>query len=182
MLESSKELVVVIHRVAGGDAEAFQTLYRATSAKLYGIILRVVLQRSTADEILQEVYVKIWQRAGEFDSGKASPITWMATIARNRAIDEIRRARPETGAGLDEASEVAAELMDPLGGREHSESLRALIACLKSLPDERRDIILLAYCRGMSRDAIGKRLNKPVPTIKTWLHRGLAQLRTCLSS
>ncbi len=174
-------LIAVVDRVAAGDRAAFDDLYRATSAKLYGIILRVVGNRSAADEILQEVYVKIWQRAGEFDRSKASPITWMATIARNRAIDEIRRARPQAGAELVEAEDVAAELVDPLGGRERSEALRALLACLQILPEERRQILLLAYCRGMSRDALAQRFGKPVPTIKTWLFRGLAQLKTCLS-
>ena len=182
MLASSQELVAVIDRVARGDRAAFDTLYRATSAKLYGIVVRIVINRSSADEILQEVYVKVWQRAGEFDGRKASPITWMATIARNRAIDEIRRAKPQEVQDLPEGMEFAADLPDPLDGRQHSEALRSLIKCLNSLPDERRQIILLAYCRGLSREALGRRFDHPVPTIKTWLHRGLAQLKTCLSS
>lgn len=182
MLASSQELVDVIDRVAKGDSAAFETLYRATSAKLYGIIVRIVINRSSADEILQEVYVKVWQRAGEFDGRKASAITWMATIARNRAIDEIRRAKPHEVQDITEGMDFAADLPHPLEGRQHSESLRSLIDCLKALPDERREIILLAYCRGLSREALGRRFDHPVPTIKTWLHRGLAQLKTCMSS
>ena len=182
MLDSAQQLIAILHRVAGGDRGAFDELYMATNAKLYGIIVRVVVNRSTADEILQEVYVKIWQRAGDFDSAKASPITWMATIARNRAIDEIRRSKPHDRTDLADAESVPAELIDPMAGRERSEALRALMACLQVLPEERRDILLLAYCNGLSREALSQRFNKPVPTIKTWLFRGLAQLKTCLAT
>ena len=182
VLESAKQLVVVMERVGAGDRAAFEILYQATSPKIYGVVLRIVGNRSSADEILQEVYVKVWQRAAEFDGKKASPITWMATIARNRAIDELRRTRPQDFTELPEADDVPGDSVDPMESRQHSEELRALLGCLKALPDERREIILLAYCRGMSREALGRRFDKPVPTIKTWLHRGLAQLKTCLSS
>lgn len=182
MLESTQELIATMHRVASGDRAAFSELYQATCAKLYGVILRVLNDRSAADEVLQEVYVKIWQRAGEFDASRASPITWMATIARNRAIDEVRRTKPQIRADLDAAENIVADVMDPLAGRERSDRLRALLDCLGTLPEERRDILLLAYCRGLSREALSQRFNKPVPTIKTWLFRGLAQLKTCLAS
>lgn len=181
MSETTQSLADLMHRVAAGDRASFERLYRSTSAKLYGIILRIVRNRSSADEILQEIYVKIWQRAAEFDSTRASPVTWMATIARNRAIDEIRKNKPAQALVLSEADDVPAELVDPLGSRAHSEALRALMRCLDALPEERRSMILLAYCQGLSRDALARRFDKPVPTVKTWLHRGLAQLKTCLS-
>jgi RNA polymerase sigma-70 factor, ECF subfamily len=182
MSETAQALVDLIERIAAGDRDAFQHLYRATSSKLYGIIFRIVRNKSTADELLQEVYVKVWQRSAAFDDSRASPITWMATIARNRAIDEIRRAHPQDGLELTEAAEAPAESVDPLEGRARSEALQALLRCLRTLPDERRDVILLAYCRGLSRDALATRFGRPVPTIKTWLHRGLAQLKSCLST
>ena len=182
MLASSRELAVVLGRVAQRDQEAFESLYQATNRKLYGIVLRILVNRSLADEILQEVYVKIWQRAVDFDPGKASPITWMAAIARNRALDEARR--PAHGAHTDElgdAMDIPADLDHPMDGLERSDSFKALLRCLNTLDPERRDILLLAYYRGLSRDALAKRFNHPTATIKTWLHRSLNQLKTCLA-
>ena len=182
MVSSSSELAALLGRVAQGDRGAFEALYRATSAKLYGIILRIVVNRSVADDLLQEVYVKAWQRARDFQAGRASPITWLATIARNRAIDEVRRRKPEAGQDDIEAMEIAGDDAHPLDAQARKQDLRALMACLNQLDGEKRDIVLLAYCRGMSRDDLAQRFTKPVPTIKTWLHRSLAQLKTCLSS
>ena len=181
MLESSQGLVAILTRIAESDQSAFQSLYDATSAKLYGIIFRVLRNRSAADEILQEVYVKVWQNAGDFDPAKASPITWMATIARNRAIDELRRSSRLGSHEPDKLDEIAGESAHPLDSAERSDSLRALIACLGNLENERRDMILLAYYRGCSREELARRFGRPVPTVKTWLHRGLAQLRECLA-
>lgn len=181
MYRSSDELSAVLTRVANRDAAAFEDLYRATSAKLYGIIVRVVANRSSADEILQEVYVRVWQHAGDFDATKASPITWMATIARNRAIDEVRRSKPGPALTLTDSVEVASDEPHPLDSMDRSEELQALIGCLNMLDEEKRNIILLAYYRGLSREELAQRFGRPVPTIKTWLHRGLAQLKACLS-
>ncbi len=182
MLSSSNELAAVLARVAQADRTAFEVLYRSTSAKLYGIILRIVANRSVADDLLQEVYVKAWQRANDFDAAKASPITWLATIARNRAIDEVRRSKPKATQYDTESLELSADDAHPLDAQARKEELRALMACLDQLDGEKRDIVLLAYYRGMSRDDLAQRFTRPVPTIKTWLHRSLAQLKACLSS
>jgi RNA polymerase sigma-70 factor (ECF subfamily) len=178
-------LVDALSRAAAGDKAAFRDLYDRTSAKLYGTILRILRDEALSRDVLQEVYVKIWQKAADFDPDVASPVTWMATIARNRALDEVRRARLNTvSATRDDGDELdfAAELTHPLDGRERSEELRRLLGCLDTLDAERRDVVLLAYYRGMSREALSKRFNRPVPTIKTWLHRSLAQLKGCLQS
>jgi RNA polymerase sigma-70 factor, ECF subfamily len=132
--------------------------------------------------VLQEVYVRIWEKAGEFDPVRGSPLAWMATIARNRALDEVRRVRPASLEDQPEGFEPAAEDIDPLATRERSEGLAALVDCLKVLDEEKRAVVLLAYYRGLSREALAKRFGRPVPTIKTWLHRSLAQLRDCLAS
>ena len=95
--------------VARRDRAAFADVYRLTSSKLYGIVLRILHRRDLADEVLQEVYVKIWERAADFDPKKASPITWMATIARNRALDELRRKRPVSIEDHPEALDVASD-------------------------------------------------------------------------
>lgn len=183
MLSSSRELATVLRRVAQGDVEAFDLLYHATCAKLYAIIVRILTNRSVADEILQEVYVKVWQRAGDYDPEKASPISWMAAIARNRALDEARRPiHAANHDNVDDLPDLAAQFEDPLKGMERSDEFKALVRCLETLDAERREIVLLAYYRGMSRDALALRFGRPTATVKTWLHRSLLQLRTCLAS
>jgi RNA polymerase sigma-70 factor, ECF subfamily len=179
---ASDDLSKLLSRIATRDAIAFAALYKQTSAKLYGVIARILTRGDVAADVLQETYVRIWERAGDFDPGKGSPLAWMATIARNRALDEVRRVRPVSLEDQPEGFEPAAEEIDPLAARERSEGLTALVDCLRALDEEKRAIVLLAYYRGSSREALAKRFGRPVPTIKTWLHRSLAQLRDCLAS
>ena len=177
---AAAELTALLARVAARDRDAFAAVYRATSAKLWGIILRILPRRDVAEDVLQDVYVRIWERAGSFDPAKASPITWMASIARNRAIDEIRRRRPVSIEETPEALDVADRGPDPLESAQQSEELRRLKECLEGLEPERREMVLLAYYSGLSRDELAQRFSHSVNTIKTWLHRSLAQLRKCL--
>ena len=179
---ASDDLSNLLSRIATRDASAFAALYKQTNAKLYGVVARILTRGDAAADALQEVYVRIWEKAGEFDPLKGSPLAWMATIARNRALDEVRRVRPVSLEDQPEGFEPAAEEIDPLAARERSEGLSALVDCLKALDEEKRAIVLLAYYRGSSREALAKRFGRPVPTIKTWLHRSLAQLRDCLAS
>ena len=172
----------LLSRIATRDTAAFAPLYKQTNAKLYGVVARILTRGDAAADALQEVYVRIWEKAGEFDPLKGSPLAWMATIARNRALDEVRRVRPLSLEDQPDGFEPAAEEIDPLAARERSEGLASLVDCLKALDEEKRAIVLLAYYRGSSREALAKRFGRPVPTIKTWLHRSLAQLRDCLAS
>jgi RNA polymerase sigma-70 factor (ECF subfamily) len=179
---TSGDLTDLLRRVAARDAEAFAALYRQTQAKLYGVVARILTRGDSSGEALQEAYVRIWEKAGEFDAAKGSAIAWMATIARNRALDEVRRIRPASLEEMPDGFEPAAEYVDPLAARERSERLAALLDCLRGLDENKREAVLLAYYRGFSREALARRFDKPTPTIKTWLRRGLAQLRDCLSS
>ena len=176
------DLINLLSRIATRDTIAFASLYKQTNAKLYGVVARILTRGDAAADALQEVYVRIWEKAGEFDPLKGSPLAWMATIARNRALDEVRRVRPVSLEDQPDGFEPAVEEIDPLAARERSEGLAALVDCLKALDEEKRAIVLLAYYRGSSREALAKRFGRPVPTIKTWLHRSLAQLRDCLAS
>jgi RNA polymerase sigma-70 factor, ECF subfamily len=176
------DLAELLGRIAARDAPAFAALYRETSAKLYGVIARILPRADAAADALQEAYVRIWQKAGEFDPARGSPLAWMATIARNRALDEVRRVRPASLEDLPESFEPAAEEIDPLAARDRSERLAALISCLQALEEEKRAVVLLAYYRGLSREALAQRFGRPTSTIKTWLHRSLAQIRDCLAS
>lgn len=175
-----KRLVALLARVAAQDRLAFRDLYNATSAKLYGIVLRILRDEERARDILQEVYTKVWQRAGSFDASVSSPITWMAVIARNRALDELRKVAPPHDA-IDDVAELPSAFIDPLDARARSEELQRLLACLSALTEERRRMVLLAYYHGSSREALSKTFSRPVPTIKTLLHRSLAQVRECMS-
>ncbi len=179
---TSEEIGELMARVARQDKTAFAELYRATGGKLFGIALRILRRRDLAEDILQDAYAKIWQRAREFDAAKASAITWMATIVRNRALDELRRKSTLSMQELPQAFEPSADTPDPLGERERSEDLGRLLACLEKLEGSKRQMVLLAYCHGLSREALAARFGAPVPTIKTWLHRALSQLRLCLAS
>jgi RNA polymerase sigma-70 factor (ECF subfamily) len=174
-------LVAVMHSVAARDRAAFAALYNATSAKLYGIVLRILRRRDVADEVLQEVYVQIWERAASYDQAKGSPVAWMAAIARNRALDEVRRKRPLSIEDAPEVEDIAIDDVHPLDRIERSEELQRLRQCLDRLDSDRREVVLLAYREGLSREALGQRLARPAGTIKSWLRRSLLQLRDCLT-
>lgn len=182
MTTTIADLNDLMRRVANRDRAAFASLYAATSGKLYGIVLRILRRPAVADEILQETYVRIWNNAGGFDPARSSPITWMATIARNRALDEVRKAAPvplEQVPGLLEIRDpdmLASEKVELSG------ELARLLACLDGLEPEKRDIVKLAYLEGLSREELGQRFGHPAATIKTWLHRSLKQLKTCLTT
>lgn len=169
-----------LKRVAAGDRAAFDRVYLATSAKLYGVVLRILQRRDLTDDIVQEVYVRIWQRAGDYDASRASPITWMATIARNRALDEVRKAAHVRLDDSPDALEVADDARPADAQLAARQELKRLLGCLERLPPEKQDMVRLAYLDGWSRDALAQRFGHPVATIKTWLHRSLKQLKDCL--
>jgi RNA polymerase sigma-70 factor, ECF subfamily len=179
MSVSRQELIEALEATAGGDRDAFKRVYAATSLKLYGIIVRILGRSDLAEEVLQEVYVRVWQRAGDFDRAAGSPITWLAAIARNRALDETRRGKMRSLEDSPELLEVPSE-DDPAADLESREELRRLAACLEGLEAERKEIVLLAYYHGLTREEIALRLERPAATVKTWLRRSLAQLRDCL--
>jgi len=181
-MTDAADLADLLARAAKRDRDAFRALYRATAPKLMGVVGRILNRGDLTSEVVQEAYVRIWEKAGDFDPAKGSPLGWMATIARNRALDEVRRVRPVSLEDMPDGHEPAAESEDPLASRERSERLTALMRCLQGLDDQKRQIVMLAYYRGATREALAKRFDAPVPTIKTWLHRSLAQLRECIGS
>jgi RNA polymerase sigma-70 factor (ECF subfamily) len=176
------ELVWLLAAVAKGDAAAFERLYAATRAKLYGVALRILKRRDLAEEIMQETYLKIWHSAGRFDPALASPITWMVAIARNRAIDVVRKKAEASIEDEPEAMETAAETPNPLAKQERTEELKQLLACIGRLEPQRQRLVLLAYYDGWSREQLAAQFDIPVNTIKTWLRRSLLEIRECLGS
>ncbi len=176
------ELVELLAAVAKGDSAAFERLYAATRAKLYGVLLRILGRPELADEVMQETYIKVWKMADKFDPSVASPITWMVAMARNRAIDIVRRKAELSIEDEPEAMAVEAETPAPLARREMTEELKRLLVCLGKLDPEKQRIVLLAYYSGWSRDQLAKKLDIPVNTIKTWLRRSLLEIRQCMGT
>jgi RNA polymerase sigma-70 factor, ECF subfamily len=167
------DFAAALARVAGGDRPALERLYGASSVKLYGIVQRILGRQDWADAVLEDVYVGVWQHAGEFDGARVSPDAWLARLARTLALDELRRTASGSPQELPSWYEEA-------GGARQSEALRRLSACLNALPSEGRKIVLLAYHYGLTREEISKRVGWPVAMVRSSLRGSLAQLKECL--
>lgn len=176
----SAELAELLRLTAEGDRAAFARLYQATSAKLYGVSLRILRRNDLADEAVQDAYLRIWRKAADFDPGRASAIAWMAAIARNRSLDVARLKREIPIDEAPDAGDVALDGPSPESAAELSDELRRLEACLGGLDPDRRAAVLLAYRSGWTREELSARFGRPVATIKTWLRRSLMSLRQCL--
>ncbi|MES2602069.1 MAG: sigma-70 family RNA polymerase sigma factor [Pseudomonadota bacterium] len=174
------ELIWLLASVAKGDEAAFERLYAATRAKLFGVVLRILRRQDLAEEVVQEAYVKIWNNAGQFNPSLASPITWMVSIARNRAIDVVRKRSEASIEDEPVALEVASDIPDPLARREMTEELKRILECIGQLDPERQKLVLLAYYNGWSREQLSEKFNTPLNTVKTWLRRSMIEIRGCL--
>jgi len=175
------DLRQVLAQVAQGDRAAFGRLYDVVSGRLFGIIGRILPRRELAEDALQETFMRIWQRARTYDETIASPMAWMATIARNQAIDLKRRSAERLAAAASELDETMAdESPDPESLAGQAGELRRLGDCMEGLPKERQQLVLLAYRQGYSREELAERFHRPVTTIKTLLRRSLIALKECL--
>ena len=176
------DLVALLAAVAKGDDAAFDRLYAATRSKLYGVVLRILRRADLADEVMQDAYLRVWRSAGEFDPSRATPITWMVAIARNRALDVVRKKGETSIEEETQVMEAASEEPSPLARHEMTDELRRLLACLGDLEEERRRLVLLAYYSGFSRDQLAAKFAIPVNTVKTRLRRALIEIRECLGT
>lgn len=181
MAPSTADISELISRTAMRDRAAFRDLYQRTSAKLFGVSLRILKDRSEAEEALQEVYVKIWQRADRYSAGGYSPISWLVAVARNHALDTLRARRPVSD-DIDVALEVADLGPDPEQAAVESGERARIDACLAELEADKADAVRGAYLDGFSYDELAARHNVPLNTMRTWLRRSLLKLRECLSS
>jgi RNA polymerase sigma-70 factor (ECF subfamily) len=176
-----ERLVALMARAAAGDRAAFGELYDATSAKLFATIRRISRSEAAAEDAMQEAYLRVWRRAGDFDPAIASPVAWMTTIARHAAIDALRRT-PEriaaAAAAIDEG--MVERLADPRAGSDSPAAGSGLARCLGEMDSDRRAMVLLAYMEGWSREELAERFRRPVATIKTLLRRSLIMLKECL--
>ncbi|EPX87169.1 RNA polymerase sigma factor, sigma-70 family [Rubellimicrobium thermophilum DSM 16684] len=180
MTSRQAEIEQMIARMAMGDRQALSALYAATSAKLFAIAVRVLEDRTEAEDALQDIYVKIWHNADRYQVNGLSPMTWLITIARNHAIDRLRARRRARPAPLDEAAELA-DLSPSPEEQAAAASMRSRIEdCLRRLQPEKADAVRRAYLRGETYEDLARRYGIPLNTIRTWLRRSLLKLRECL--
>lgn len=171
-------LAALLARAGEEDRAAFAELYSLTAAKLFGICVRICGQRQAAEDVLQEIYVTIWRRAGTYQRARGSPIAWLASIARNRAIDWHRAQHPAAPAGPVE------DIADPQPDGETllllDEHERRLHGCLEGLEPNQRETIRAAFFGGFTYAELAERQGVPLGTAKSWVRRGLLRLRGCL--
>jgi len=170
----------MLQSAATGDERAFAELYRATSARVFGVIVRMIQDRGEAEDILQEVYVTAWRRADSFDPARGSAVTWLLTVGRNRTIDRLRQHRDELFTEYD-ATEVADESPTPAVMVQSSEERRRLEDCLDLLEPQQKTAIREAFFTGATYNELAQRLAVPLGTMKSWIRRSLMQLKACLA-
>ena len=181
----------MLARVGLGDRAAFAALYKAVSAPLLGVILRIQRDRAQAEDVLQEIFVNIWRAAQGFDAARAQPMTWLTSIARNRAIDSLRRGKTEvatvtslSGDDDDEGPNLVdtlpSELDGPMQALEQASQAKAVSRCIGALSAEQQQCVALAYYQGLSHSEVAQHLKQPLGTVKSWVRRALISLKDCL--
>ena len=165
---------------------ALRELYDATSSKLFGLAVRVVSNRDWAEDVLQEAFLHIWRSAADYRATLSPPMAWMGMIVRSRALDFLRRRtseRADTVQELDEtiSDTVAGDAPNPMDTTQASEQAWALHECLRKLESRQREVLSLAYLRDLSHTELSEQLKLPLGTVKTWIRRGLDQLRGCMA-
>ncbi|WP_305803967.1 sigma-70 family RNA polymerase sigma factor [Stenotrophomonas sp. YIM B06876] len=170
----------LLSQVARGSREAFESLYRQTSSRLFGVCLRVLGDRAEAEDVLQEVYVNIWNKAGQFDVQRAGAMAWLAMITRNRAIDRLRANPGARTTALELVDEPVDPAATPQQGAETDSEHARLAACMDQLDPRRRSLIHEAFFSGATYEQLASRISSPLGSVKSWIRRGLAQLRVCL--
>jgi RNA polymerase sigma-70 factor (ECF subfamily) len=180
-----EQLKIWLAAVVRKDALAFRALYDATSPKLFGFALRILVKREWAEEVLQESFINIWNNADSYQASLAAPMTWITTIVRNKAFDFLRR--------MDSAVEIDADTFDkevmnamesaaatPLEALQLSGDAKALADCLARLEGLHRQAIALSFYHDLSHSEVAAQMQLPIGTVKSWIRRGLASLKNCL--
>jgi RNA polymerase sigma factor (sigma-70 family) len=173
------ELAELLSRVAARDQSALHALYQRTSAKLFGICLRVLGSESESQDALQEIYITVWNKASRFDARRASAMTWLSVLARNKAIDCLR-ARRAPAEALEAADSIPDTGLSALDVLEQAQDATRLQHCLDELEERARTMIRRAFLEGATYPELASRENVPLPTVKSWIRRGLIRLRGCL--
>jgi RNA polymerase sigma-70 factor (ECF subfamily) len=178
---SRASLEVLLVQVALGNRAAFAQLYQETASRLFGICVRVLNQRSEAEDALQDVYTSVWRKAAQFDPSKASASAWLSMIARNKAIDRLRSLPfQQVRANLEAADHIADSAASPAQAAQTETDRTQLEHCLERLEPKRRSLIRSAFFDGLTYEELAAKIEAPLGSIKSWIRRGLLQLRECL--
>ena len=178
-----EKLRAAMVRLAEGDSAALEEIYEATRVKLFGICLRILGDRKEAEDALQDVYINLWQKADRYDPERASPISWLATFARNRAIDRLRTGKVRQGAvPVEEALPLPDDrpMADDL--LVDAENTAQIHKCIEGLDERTRNHIRSAFFDGFTYAELAERADVPLGTMKSWIRRGLKKLRACLEA
>lgn len=188
--EKSRELAQLLARTGLGDRQAFARLYERTSGHLFAVVLRIQRDRALAEDLLQDIYVSVWKAAASFDAARSQPLTWLTHVARNRAIDSLRRAqsqpRTESLSAADDdeqpdpAEGLASDEPGPLDLLNQASEKRELTQCLERLTPTQRQSVALAFYDGLSHAEVAAHLQEPLGTVKSWVRRALNTLKSCL--
>jgi len=174
------EITWLLAAVAKGDAVAFERLYGATCAKLYGVVLRVLRRHDRAADVTEQTYLQIWRDAGEYDATRASPLAWMVAIARRLAIDAARGPQPPAADSKAEITEADGPGSVPR--HELTDGLKQLLTCIGRLEPDRQRMLLLAYYGAFGREQLSAKLDMPVDLLRASLRRSLLEIEQCLKS
>ena len=186
MTNTDNDLMSLIDRMANSDEIALKALYDATSPKLFGLALRVVNKREWAEDVLQESYMYIWRSAIDYRASLSPPMAWMGLIVRSRALDFLRRRSSERLHLTQELDDYLSDTIEgdapnPMNTALASEQAWALQQCMNQLDNKHREVVSLAYLRDLSHSDLAEQLKLPLGTVKTWIRRGLEQLRGCMA-
>jgi RNA polymerase sigma-70 factor, ECF subfamily len=181
-LDANRALIAAaLARIPAGDRAALQTVYRLTSAKLFGVALRILGERGEAEDVLQEVYMTVWRRAADFDPGRASPMTWLIAIARNRSIDRLRATKTSRRMEpIDAAAAVADAAPAADRALQDTQDHARLHGCLGTLAAHEQAALRGAFFDGNTYEELAARMNTPLGTMKSWIRRAMIKLKACL--
>ncbi|MGH8292530.1 MAG: sigma-70 family RNA polymerase sigma factor [Gammaproteobacteria bacterium] len=185
--DKTRLLVGLLRACAQRQQPAFQRLYQLTSPQLFAILVRILKRRDLAEEALQDAFISVWRNAGSYTAQKGTPMTWLVSICRYRALDVLRREKREVpmenADGGDDEAQLSVLSDDPDAGEliSHAEA-RALQLCLEGLSESQRHSLRLAYFDGCSHEEIARALDSPIGTVKSWVRRGLQGLKRCLEA
>ena len=179
------QLIELLDRIALADESALKELYALTSSKLYGVAVRVVTNREWAEDVLQEAYLNIWKIAGSYKASLSPPMAWRGLLVRSRGLDFLRRRASDRADRVQELDDVISDTVagdspNPMDTTQASEQAWALHQCLSQLENKQREVVSLAYLRDLSHSELAEQLKLPLGTVKTWIRRGLEQLRGCM--
>lgn len=180
------QLIALLDRIAMQDDTALKALYDQCASKLFGLALRVVTRRELAEDVLQEAFLSIWRSAGDYRASLSPPMAWLGLIVRSRALDMLRRRAADRSHLTQELDDVLADTLEgdapnPMDTAQASEQAWALHQCLGRLESKQREVVSLAYVRDLSHGELAQQLSLPLGTVKTWIRRGLDQLRLCMA-